>query len=84
MTGKPGAIRVTSALLARPDRGRQLGMPDERPTLSNDSDGAGELQVLRFPRKANSGTEGSQSFEILPSGIQVYESAVDSAGSTAL
>ena len=44
MTGKPGAISVTTALLARPDRGRQLGMPDERPTLSNDSDGAGDLQ----------------------------------------
>lgn len=84
MTGKPGAISVTTALLARPDRGRQLGMPDERPTLSNDSDGAGELQVLRFPREANSGTDGSQSLEILPSGIQVYESAVDSADSTAL
>lgn len=63
MTGKPGAISVTTALLARPDRGRQLGMPDERPTLSNDSDGAGELAILRFPRKANSGTEGSQSTE---------------------
>jgi hypothetical protein len=44
MTGKPGAISVTAALLARPDRGRQLGMPEERPTLSNESDGAGDLQ----------------------------------------
>lgn len=44
MTGKPGAISVTAEFLARPDRGRQLGMPDERPTLSNDSDGAGDLQ----------------------------------------
>lgn len=71
MTGKPGTISITAEFLARPDRGRQLGMPEKHLLLSDDGDGAGELAILRFPRKANSGTEGSQSMIILPYGIQI-------------
>lgn len=49
MTGKLGAIRVTSALLARPRQRTAAWNVGPAPYISNDSDGAGELAILRFP-----------------------------------
>ena len=44
MTGKHRAIRVTSAPLARPRRRTAAWNAGAAPYISNDSDGAGDLQ----------------------------------------
>ena len=44
MTGKPGAISVTTALLARPRQRTAAWNAGAAPYISNESDGAGDLQ----------------------------------------
>jgi hypothetical protein len=50
MAGKPGAIRVTSALLARPRQRTAAWNAGAAPYISNNSDGAGDLQSP-FPQQ---------------------------------